>query len=108
MRIPNWATRSIAPPRWSPSGTGVVGVIRGRQDASGRSVGLRADMDALPMQEENDFAHRSSRPGLMHGCGHDGHTTMLLGAAQYLASTRNFDGSVFPSRARRDSLARGR
>jgi hippurate hydrolase len=75
--------------------TGVVGIIRGRQDASGRSVGLRADMDALPMQEENEFAHRSTRPGLMHGCGHDGHTTMLLGAAQYLASTRNFDGSVF-------------
>ncbi|HTT10931.1 MAG TPA: M20 aminoacylase family protein [Burkholderiaceae bacterium] len=75
--------------------TGVVGVIRGRQDASGRSVGLRADMDALPIQEENEFAHRSTRPGLMHGCGHDGHTTMLLGAAQYLASTRNFDGSVF-------------
>jgi hippurate hydrolase len=75
--------------------TGVVGIIRGRRDASGRSVGLRADMDALPMQEESDFAHRSTRPGLMHGCGHDGHTTMLLGAAQYLASTRNFDGSVF-------------
>ena len=75
--------------------TGVVGVIRGRQDASGRSVGLRADMDALPIQEENEFAHRSTRPGLMHGCGHDGHTTMLLGAAQYLAATRNFDGSVF-------------
>ena len=75
--------------------TGVVGVIRGRQDSSGRSVGLRADMDALPMQEENEFSHRSTRPGLMHGCGHDGHTTMLLGAAQYLASTRSFDGSVF-------------
>jgi hippurate hydrolase len=75
--------------------TGVVGVIRGRKDASGRSVGLRADMDALPIQEENEFAHRSTRPGLMHGCGHDGHTTMLLAAAQYLASTRNFDGSVF-------------
>jgi hippurate hydrolase len=76
-------------------GTGVVGVIRGARDASGRSVGLRADMDALPMQEENDFPHRSSRPGLMHACGHDGHTTMLLAAAQYLAATRNFDGSVF-------------
>lgn len=76
-------------------GTGVVGVIRGARDASGRSVGLRADMDALPMHEENDFPHRSSRPGLMHACGHDGHTTMLLAAAQYLAATRNFAGSVF-------------
>jgi hippurate hydrolase len=75
--------------------TGVVGVIRGRHDASGRSVGLRADMDALPIQEENEFGHRSTRPGLMHGCGHDGHTTMLLAAAQYLAATRHFDGSVF-------------
>lgn len=75
--------------------TGVVGVIRGAADASGRSVALRADMDALPIQEENDFAHRSTRPGLMHGCGHDGHTTMLLAAAQYLAATRNFDGRVF-------------
>ncbi len=75
--------------------TGVVGVIRGRSDGSGRSVGLRADMDALPIQEENDFAHRSKKPGLMHGCGHDGHTTMLLGAAQYLAATRNFDGTVY-------------
>jgi hippurate hydrolase len=61
--------------------TGVVGVIRGRSTASSRTLGLRADMDALPMQEANEFAHRSGRPGLMHGCGHDGHTTMLLGAA---------------------------
>ncbi len=75
--------------------TGVVGVIRGQRDTSGKSVGLRADMDALPLNEENEFGHRSTRPGLMHACGHDGHTTMLLGAAQYLASTRNFDGSVF-------------
>ena len=75
--------------------TGVVGVICGRRDASGKAVGLRADMDALPMQEENEFAHRSTKPGLMHGCGHDGHTTMLLGAAQYLANTRNFDGTVY-------------
>ena len=75
--------------------TGVVGVVRGRQDASGRAVGLRADMDALPMQEENEFAHRSTRAGLMHACGHDGHTTMLLAAAEYLAATRNFDGSVY-------------
>jgi hippurate hydrolase len=75
--------------------TGVVGVIHGRRDTSGRAVGLRADMDALPMQEENAFAHRSTKAGLMHGCGHDGHTTMLLGAAQYLAATRNFDGTAY-------------
>jgi hippurate hydrolase len=74
--------------------TGVVGVLRGRSDASGRRIGLRADMDALPMHEENDFEHRSTRAGLMHGCGHDGHTTMLLGAARHLAATRDFDGVV--------------
>ncbi|HSQ09907.1 MAG TPA: amidohydrolase, partial [Burkholderiaceae bacterium] len=74
--------------------TGVVGIIRGRGN-SDRSIGLRADMDALTMDEENEFAHRSVRSGLMHGCGHDGHTTILLGAAQYLASTRRFDGTVF-------------
>jgi len=73
--------------------TGVVGVIRGRGNSE-RSIGLRADMDALTMDEENEFAHRSTRTGLMHGCGHDGHTTILLGAAQYLASTRRFDGTV--------------
>jgi hippurate hydrolase len=75
--------------------TGVVGVIRGRKDGSGKSVGLRADMDALPIAEENDFTHRSVRSGLMHACGHDGHTAILLGAAQYLAATRNFDGTVY-------------
>lgn len=74
--------------------TGLVGVIRGRGDDSGRMVGLRADMDALPMTEENSFPHRSTTPGLMHGCGHDGHTVMLLGAARYLAQTRRFDGTV--------------
>jgi hippurate hydrolase len=73
--------------------TGVVGVIRGR-GSSTRAIGLRADMDALPMNEENEFAHRSTRSGMMHGCGHDGHTTILLGAAQYLAATRRFDGTV--------------
>jgi amidohydrolase len=72
--------------------TGVVAVVRGGSDNSGRRIGLRADMDALPMQEENAFEHRSRRPGLMHGCGHDGHTTMLLGAARHLAATRRFDG----------------
>lgn len=74
--------------------TGVVGVIHGAARASGRSIGLRADMDALPMTEENDFAWRSCARGLMHGCGHDGHTTMLVGAARYLAETRRFDGSA--------------
>jgi len=69
--------------------TGVVGVIRGERD-NGRAVGLRADMDALPMHEENDFAHVSRFKGRMHGCGHDGHTTMLLGAARYLAATPSF------------------
>jgi len=73
--------------------TGVVGIIRGH-GRSARSIGLRADMDALPMIEENEFAHRSTRSGLMHGCGHDGHTTILLAAAQYLAGTRRFDGTV--------------
>ena len=72
--------------------TGVVGVLRaGRSKAS---IGLRADMDALPIQEANSFAHRSKRDGKMHACGHDGHTTMLLGAAKYLAETKNFDGTV--------------
>jgi amidohydrolase len=73
--------------------TGVVGVIHGRGRGP-RMTGLRADMDALPMAEENDFAWRSTSKGLMHGCGHDGHTTMLVGAARYLAATRRFDGSA--------------
>jgi amidohydrolase len=75
--------------------TGIVAVVPGRSTRSGRAVGLRADMDALPMQEENAFAHRSRYDGRMHGCGHDGHTTMLLGAARYLAETRNFDGVAY-------------
>jgi hippurate hydrolase len=74
--------------------TGVVGVIRGRTTASGRAIGLRADMDCLPMHETGDVPHRSRHPGRMHACGHDGHTTMLLGAARYLQETRNFDGTV--------------
>jgi hippurate hydrolase len=72
--------------------TGVVGTLR--TGSSARSVGLRADMDALPIEEANPFAHRSQNQGKMHACGHDGHTTMLLGAARYLAETRNFDGTV--------------
>ena len=75
--------------------TGVVAVIPGRTNDSGKSIGLRADMDALPMQEENDFAHKSRYDGRMHGCGHDGHTTMLLAAARYLHETRRFDGVVY-------------
>ncbi len=74
--------------------TGVVGVVHGRKQTSGKAVGLRADMDALPIVEENDVPHRSTRKGLMHACGHDGHTTMLLGAAEYLAATRDFNGTV--------------
>jgi amidohydrolase len=74
--------------------TGVVGVVQGRR-GGGRSVGLRADMDCLPMHESNDFSHKSKNQGRMHACGHDGHTTMLLGAARYLAETRNFDGTAY-------------
>ena len=77
--------------------TGVVAVIRGRRNGAAGSekmLGLRADMDALPMTEHNDFGWKSTRPGLMHGCGHDGHTAMLVGAARYLAETRHFDGTA--------------
>jgi hippurate hydrolase len=74
------------------AGTGVIGTIR-RGNMPG-AIGLRADMDALPIHEMNDFAHRSTNDGKMHACGHDGHTTMLLGAAKYLAATRNFEGTV--------------
>ncbi len=74
--------------------TGVVGVLEGRQNRSGRSIGLRADMDALPILEQGEAPYASTNPGVMHACGHDGHTTVLLGAARYLAETRNFDGRV--------------
>ncbi len=76
--------------------TGVVGIVHGRDSgACGRGVGLRADMDALPMQEFNTFAHASQHAGKMHACGHDGHTAMLLAAAQHLAQHRDFDGTVY-------------
>ena len=74
--------------------SGVVGVIRGRSDTKGAAIGLRADMDALPMSEKTGLPHASKTPGKMHACGHDGHTAMLLGAAKYLSETRNFDGTV--------------
>lgn len=73
--------------------TGVVGVVRG--GSGERAIGLRADMDALPMQERNTFEHHSRHPGCMHACGHDGHTTMLLAAAEVLAARRAFDGTVY-------------
>ena len=74
--------------------TGVVGVIKGKTDTKGRVIGLRADMDALPILEATGLPYASKTPGAMHACGHDGHTAMLMGAAQYLAETRNFDGTV--------------
>ena len=76
--------------------TGVVGIVHGRDGgACGRAIGLRADMDALPMQEHNAFEHKSQHAGKMHACGHDGHTAMLLAAAQHFAKERNFDGTVY-------------
>jgi hippurate hydrolase len=74
--------------------TGVVGVIRGKSDTQGRVIGLRADMDALPMQEQTGLDYASKTSGAMHACGHDGHTAMVLGAAKYLSETRNFDGTA--------------
>lgn len=74
--------------------TGVVGIIKGKSDTKGNVIGLRADMDALPMAEQTGLEYASQNEGAMHACGHDGHTAMLLGAAKYLSETRNFDGSV--------------
>ena len=105
--IPKSASRKSAPPASSPTsstqwgievhrglgGTGVVGVLKGK-GTGGKRIGLRADMDALPMEENTNLQWRSTIPGRFHGCGHDGHTTMLLGTARYLAETRNFDGTV--------------
>jgi amidohydrolase len=88
QKLTEWGlevTRGVA-------GTGLVGTLR--NGTSARAIGIRADMDALPMQENNDFPHKSQNANRMHACGHDGHTTMLLGAARYLAETRNFDGTV--------------
>lgn len=74
--------------------TGVVGVIKGRETSSGKVIGLRADMDALPILEQTGLSYASKTPGSMHACGHDGHTAMLLGATKYLSETRNFNGTV--------------
>ena len=75
--------------------TGLVGVVKGKKSSSGRAIGLRADMDCLPMHETSNIPHKSTHAGRMHACGHDGHTTMLLGTARYLAETRNFDGTAY-------------
>ena len=106
MPIPSLGSRKPARPTSSPKNsrafgiavhrgigrTGLVGQLRVGNGP--RSIGLRADMDALPIDEANRFDYRSQNAGRMHACGHDGHTTMLLGAARYLAETRNFDGTV--------------
>lgn len=75
--------------------TGIIAWIKGDKGSSNKSIGLRADMDALPMNEKNLFSHKSDNKGLMHACGHDGHTSMLLGAAKYLKENPNFDGTVY-------------
>ena len=74
--------------------TGIVASIKGSEGNSNKSIGLRADFDALPMTEKNEFEHKSTNKGMMHACGHDGHTSMLLGAAKYLSENNNFDGVV--------------
>ena len=74
--------------------TGLVGIIHGKKNNSNKTIGIRADIDALPMSEKTNLPYASKNEGAMHACGHDGHTTMLLGAAKYLAETRNFNGTV--------------
>ena len=75
--------------------TGIVAWVKGNQGESEKSIGLRADFDALPMPEKNNFDHKSKNEGMMHACGHDGHTSMLLGAAKYLSENKDFDGNVY-------------
>ena len=75
--------------------TGVVAWVDGNEVTNDKTIGLRADFDALPMPEQNEFNHKSQNKGMMHGCGHDGHTTMLLGAAKYLSENNNFNGRVY-------------
>tara|TARA_Y100001970_G_scaffold250560_1_gene322424 strand:+ start:2274 stop:3452 length:1179 start_codon:yes stop_codon:yes gene_type:complete len=75
--------------------TGIIAHIKGSRGSSDKSIGLRADFDALPMPEKNDFEHKSNNDGMMHACGHDGHTSMLLGAAKYLSENNDFDGHVY-------------
>jgi hippurate hydrolase len=91
--VADWLTKWGIEVHRGLGGTGVVGTLKGK-GGGGKRIGLRADMDALPMEEHTNLAWRSTIPGRFHGCGHDGHTTMLLGTARYLAETRNFDGTV--------------
>ena len=77
------------------SNTGIVACVKGKNGKSDKSIGLRADFDALPMSEKNTFDHKSKTSGMMHACGHDGHTSMLLGAAKYLSENTNFDGNIY-------------
>src|SRR3546814_5492966 len=85
MRISDWSSDVCSSD---------LGVLEGRENTSGRCIGLRADMDALPILETGEHGYASTNHGVMHACGHDGHTTVLLGAARYLAETRNFNGKV--------------
>ncbi|MBS57086.1 MAG: peptidase M20, partial [Rickettsiales bacterium] len=77
------------------SKTGIVAWVKGNKGNNDKSIGLRADFDALPMSEKNTFKHKSTNHGMMHACGHDGHTSMLLGAAKYLSENNDFDGTVY-------------